>query len=422
MDLAATRDANNPVSLTAVCCAHPMILKAALRYGKSNNIPILIEATCNQVNHEGGYTGMRPQDFVDQVRRIADEEQFDLAHLILGGDHLGPNPWRKLDAADAMDQAELMVRAFAEAGFNKFHLDASMRCADDPEVLEEEEIARRAARLAQAIEEVCRNRQGLALPVYIIGTEVPPPGGANHALDEVLPTDPQAALNTIAMHRSVFHEAGLDEAFSRVVALVVQPGVEFGDVNVHQYKPENATGLAEVLKSEPSLCFEAHSTDYQSAASLEQLARDGYRIQKVGPWLSFALREALYSLDSIASELDPEYPPQALKTAMESLMQEQPENWQDHYSGTEREQYLSRHYSYSDRIRYYWTSPKAEKAVTRLLTSLADHAIPETLVSQYLPACWQRSMGNTLSADVLILDTIEMALKNYPTPNPVTTA
>ncbi|NND71082.1 MAG: tagatose-bisphosphate aldolase, partial [Rhodothermales bacterium] len=293
LDLAATRDAHNPVSLTAVCCAHPMILKAALRYGRRRNIPVLIEATCNQVNHEGGYTGMRPQDFVDQVTRIAHEEQFDLAHLILGGDHLGPNPWRREKAHDAMEQAEHMVRAFAEAGFNKFHLDASMRCADDPEALEEEEIARRAARLAQAIEEVCRHRQGSA-PVYIIGTEVPPPGGANHALDDVLPTDPQAALNTIAMHRRVFHEAGLDEAFARVVALVVQPGVEFGDVNVHQYKPENATGLAAVLESEPSLCFEAHSTDYQSAASLERLARDGYRIQKVGPWLSFALREALY--------------------------------------------------------------------------------------------------------------------------------
>ncbi|NND93063.1 MAG: tagatose-bisphosphate aldolase, partial [Granulosicoccus sp.] len=314
-----------------------------------------------------------------------------------------------------------MVRAFAEAGFNKFHLDASMRCADDPEALDEEEIARRAARLAQTIEEVCRNRQGSA-PVYIIGTEVPPPGGANHALDDVLPTDPEAALNTIATHRRVFHEAGLNEAFARVVALVVQPGVEFGDVNVHQYKPENAKGLAKVLESEPSLCFEAHSTDYQSADSLERLARDGYRIQKVGPWLSFAMREALYSLDSIASELDPEYPPRSLMSAMESLMLEQPENWQDHYSGTDREQYLSRHYSYSDRIRYYWTSSKADEAVTRLLKTLSGHVIPETLISQYLPACWQRSMGNSLSAEALILDTIELALMNYPTPNPLTTA
>jgi D-tagatose-1,6-bisphosphate aldolase subunit GatZ/KbaZ len=398
-----------------------MILKVALRYGRSRNIPVLIEATCNQVNHEGGYTGMRPQDFVDQVARIAREEQFDSAHLILGGDHLGPNPWRKLNAHDAMNQAELMVRAFAEAGFNKFHLDASMRCADDPEVLDEDDIAQRAARLAKAIEEVCQNRSGSA-PVYIIGTEVPPPGGANHALDRVLPTDPQSALNTIAKHRRVFHEAGLDDAFDRVVALVVQPGVEFGDVNVHQYKPENATGLAAVLESETSLCFEAHSTDYQSAASLDRLARDGYRIQKVGPWLSFALREALYGLDSIASELDPDYPRQALKAAMESLMQEHPEHWQDHYSGTEREQYLKRHYSYSDRIRYYWTYPKAEQAVSKLLETLSSHVIPETLISQYLPACWQRSMGNSLTAHVLIMDTIEMALMNYPTPKPVTSA
>ena len=414
MDLAATRDADNYVSQTAVCYAHPMILRAALRYGKRKNIPILIEATCNQVNHEGGYTGMRPQDFVDQVKRIVRDEQFDLEHLILGGDHLGPNPWRKLDAVDAMKQAILMAKAFAQAGFNKFHLDASMRCADDPEILEEEEIARRAARLAKAIEEVCKDRQGLPSPVYIIGTEVPPPGGANHVLDTVLPTDPEAALNTVATHRKVFSEAGLDDAFARVVGLVVQPGVEFGDVNVHQYKPENATGLSGVLEAEPALCFEAHSTDYQSAISLERLARDGYRIQKVGPWLSFALREALYGLDLIASELNFEYPHGALKTVMETLMLEH-QHWQDHYLGSEAEQYLSRHYSYSDRIRYYWTSPKAEEAVNLLLKTLSGLSIPETLISQYLPPCWCRSMSNSPTAETLVLDYIELALANYPT-------
>jgi len=392
-----------------------MIIKAALRYGRKNAMPVLIEATCNQVNHQGGYTGMQPQDFTDLVMRIAQEEQFDTSQLILGGDHLGPNPWRKLSALEAMDQAELMAIAYAEAGFNKFHLDASMRCADDPEVLHEGVVAKRAARLAFAIEGATRIKDTPA-PVYVIGTEVPPPGGANHVINSVTPTDPQAAINTVATHRKVFHDMGLESAFERVIALVLQPGVEFGDVNVHQYRPEKAAGLSAILDAEPSLCFEAHSTDYQTAESLNQLACDGYRVQKVGPWLSFALREALYALDRIATEIDANYPQNALRHAMETLMTAKPVHWQDHYTGSARDMYLARHYSYSDRIRYYWAAPEAEEAVAHLFDSLSGKTIPETLISQYLPASWRLSMTTPLSPEDLVLAEIERALENYPLP------
>ncbi len=54
------------------------------------------------------------------------------AGLILGGDHLGPNPWTRLPADQAMEKAAAMVAAYAAAGFTKIHLDASMACADDP--------------------------------------------------------------------------------------------------------------------------------------------------------------------------------------------------------------------------------------------------------------------------------------------------
>lgn len=420
VSLARTRGHDNTAAIASVCCAHPMILRSAIRYARQSDMPLLVEATCNQVNHQGGYTGMRPQDFVSNLHCIADEEGFDRARLLLGGDHLGPNPWRGESAALAMEQAERMLEAYAEAGFNKIHLDASMRCADDPEQLDGLLIAQRAARLAAVVEKVCRQRQ-LPTPVYVIGTEVPPPGGANHVLDQVEPTDPQAAMETIETHRQVFHEAGLQDAFSRVIALVVQPGVEFGDVNVHQYKPEQASALRDVLDAEPSLCFEAHSTDYQTLESLHALARDGYRIQKVGPWLSFALREALYALDDIAAELLPDYPSGSLKQAMESLMLEYPAHWQAHYTGSARERYLKRHYSYSDRIRYYWTEPAAQAAVAHLLDTLSAVQIPDTLISQYLPASWRQSMESSCSAEQLLMNAVESALKNYPLPDSSTT-
>ncbi|WP_163362694.1 class II D-tagatose-bisphosphate aldolase non-catalytic subunit, partial [Escherichia coli] len=74
----------------------------------------------------GGYTGMTPVDFVVFVETIAREEGFDRTNLIFGGDHLGPNPWRKLPAEEAMAKAEAMVIDYIQAGFTKIHLDASM--------------------------------------------------------------------------------------------------------------------------------------------------------------------------------------------------------------------------------------------------------------------------------------------------------
>jgi tagatose-1,6-bisphosphate aldolase non-catalytic subunit AgaZ/GatZ len=92
--LADLRTKGTPRGITSVCSAHPVVLRAALRHGAQPGRTVLIEATCNQVNHRGGYTGMVPADFAALVARIAAEEGCPMEQVILGGDHLGPNPWR----------------------------------------------------------------------------------------------------------------------------------------------------------------------------------------------------------------------------------------------------------------------------------------------------------------------------------------
>jgi D-tagatose-bisphosphate aldolase class II non-catalytic subunit len=382
--LARDYQAGRVRGITSVCSAHPAVIRATLREGVRTGDTVLIEATCNQVNHEGGYTGMKPADFRRFVEGIAVEVGFDIAKLILGGDHLGPNPWRSQPAEAALAKAEIMVAAYVAAGFNKIHLDASMGCAGEPEGLDDETTAHRAARLAKVAENAAREA-GLPMPLYIIGTEVPTPGGALHELDDVPPTAAAAAKKTIATHRRIFSEQGLDEAFARVIGLVVQPGVEFGHESVVVYRPERARELIAVLKDEPQFVFEAHSTDYQPEAALAALVEDGFPILKVGPGLTFALRQTLYGLDLIASELDASYGGRALAEAMERLMLAEPGNWQRYYPGTADEQHVLRHYSYSDRIRYYWPHEQAEQAVERLMRTLAGRAIPLPLIAQFLP-------------------------------------
>jgi D-tagatose-1,6-bisphosphate aldolase subunit GatZ/KbaZ len=369
------------IGITSVCSAHPDVIGSALRLGRDRGLAVLIEATCNQVNQDGGYTGMTPMDFRRFVEGIAAKTGFDTANLILGGDHLGPNPWKDLGAAQALDKARTMVAAFAAAGFEKIHLDCSMGCAGEAIALDDDVTAARAADLAGVAEQ-----HAVRVPVYVIGTEVPVPGGALEEVDHLQVTSAAAARATVDIHWHAFAAAGQQAAFERVVGLVVQPGVEFGNQNVVAYDPAAATHLSRSLQDLPGLVFEAHSTDYQSADALTALVRDGFAILKVGPGLTFALREALYGLDHIADELDSGG--LTLRPAMEALMTRTPGHWAKYYPGTEVEQRIQRHYSYSDRIRYYWTQPQAQAAVASLMARLGDRTLPETLISQYLAAAW----------------------------------
>src|SRR3546814_5159596 len=141
----------------------------------------------------------------------------DWSSDVCSSDLLGPNPWTSLDATAAMDKAEVMVAAYVAAGFRKIHLDCSMACRGDPEPLPEAEIVRRAIRLCQAAE-AAHARVGGEPPVYVIGTEVPVPGGATEAIEGLAVTTPQAALATIEAHRQAFVAAGLDAAWQRVIA------------------------------------------------------------------------------------------------------------------------------------------------------------------------------------------------------------
>lgn len=404
--LSARRRDGHPAGITSVCSAHELVIEATLLQAIEDDGEALIEATCNQVNQEGGYTGMQPAGFRDFVHGIADRVGFERSRIILGGDHLGPNPWKHLPAPEAMARACDMIAAYAAAGFEKLHLDASMGCRGEPATLADDEIARRAASLAARAEASATGR-----PVYIVGTEIPTPGGATEALDHLQPTTPEAVLATYAVHERAFRDVG--EAWKRVIAIVVQPGVEFGHEDVAIYDPARARTLSAALDAMPGLVYEAHSTDYQPPSSLRRLVQDGFAILKVGPGLTFALREALYGLDAIAEILRPGGA--SLADAMERLMVSQPRHWQTHYPGTPAEQRVLRHYSYSDRIRYYWPQDEARAATGALMARLEGVKIPETLISQYLPRLHGQVLRRMIepTARTLLIEAVRCVLRDY---------
>ena len=409
--LAVARHQKRPFGIYSVCSAHPWVIEAAIDQALEDGSDLLIEATSNQVNHRSGYTGMQPDDFRRLVYEIAARKGLDKSRLILGGDHLGPNPWQRQPAAEAMSEAKEMVEAYVRAGFQKIHLDASMSCGDDLHPLPGETVARRAAALCAVAEKAAGEQK----PVYVIGTEVPVPGGATESLAELSVTSREAASETIAVHRRVFEEAGIALVWPRVIALVVQPGVEFNHDSVVDYAPERATHLAALLDEEPGIVFEAHSTDYQRPQAYRALVHDGFAILKVGPALTFAMREALEALSLIEAELVSPGKCSRLMDVLEQVMLDDPRNWEHHYTGDERAQRLLRRYSYSDRIRYYWNDARAKQAVETLMANLCKITIPETLLSAFLPDqyCSVRTGSLKLDAHSIILHRVREVMGVY---------
>ncbi|MCE9898662.1 tagatose-bisphosphate aldolase subunit KbaZ [Raoultella terrigena] len=399
----------------AVCSAHPLVLEAAIRYARAQQAPLLIEATSNQVDQFGGYTGMTPTDFRGFVCQLASSLDFPLSQLILGGDHLGPNRWQNLPAAQAMANADDLIKSYVAAGFKKIHLDCSMSCEGDPLPLTDEIVADRAARLAKIAEETCREHFGESDLVYVIGTEVPVPGGAHETLTELQVTTPDAARATLEAHRHAFAKQGLSHIWPRIIGLVVQPGVEFDHNNVIDYQPQKAVALSAMVEAYDTLVFEAHSTDYQTPQALRQLVKDHFAILKVGPALTFALREALFSLAAIEEELQPAKACSGLRHVLENVMLDRPEYWQSHYHGDGNARRLARGYSYSDRVRYYWPDSQIDEAFARLVRNLADWPIPLPLISQYMPLQYIKVREGDLKAAPreLIIDHIQDILQQY---------
>jgi D-tagatose-1,6-bisphosphate aldolase subunit GatZ/KbaZ len=352
-----------PRGIASVCSAHPLVLQAAFEHALAEGGSVLVESTSNQVNQDGGYTGVTPSEFVVFVARLAAQAGLPAERVVLGGDHLGPHPFASERGALAMA----------------------------PGALSDEVAAERTAELAAAAETATVERPArVRLPVYVIGTEVPTPGGQAGEHAGPVPTRVEDAQRGLELTRAAFARKGLEAAWQRVLAQVVQPGVEFGDDVVYRYEPRAAAQLRAFSESQERLVFEAHSTDYQTEAALGALVADHFAILKVGPELTFALREALFALEAMERELFEGRRPErlsGLRQALEHAMTGEPRHWKAHYGEADEQTLrLRRAFSLSDRARYYWPVPEVRQAVARLFANLDGAHVPSGVVRQHFSA------------------------------------
>lgn len=420
-DMLTDRKKGINCGIASFCTANELAIEACMQQAQKKGEPVLIEATANQVNQFGGYTGMKPADFRDFVYEIADKTGYPRENIILGGDHLGPLTWSSETEESAMEKSKELVRLFVLAGFKKIHLDTSMRLAEDAKdkPLADEAIARRGVILygvcEEAYQELLRQNKEELRPVYIIGSEVPIPGGAQEKEDSVSVTKPEALQKTAAVYREEFKKAGKEEGFSHVIGVVVQPGVEFGDAECFRYNRLKAEKLTKTAREMEGIVLEGHSTDYQPKEALREMVEDGIAILKVGPALTFALREGLFALDSMEQELIEEEKRAGFVKTLEKVMLEKPENWKKYYPGNENEQRMKRKYSYSDRIRYYLTEPEVKAAMEQLFGNMDSAELPLSLLHQYMPLQSSKVQNGTLLIDAreLVKDCVAAVIADY---------
>jgi len=413
-----------PAGIYSACSANEYVLSAVLEAGRENSTPVLIEATANQCNQFGGYTGMKPADFMSFVKQLAKKSALPPELLIMGGDHLGPLTWQNESEDSAMRKSEELVSLYVSAGFTKIHVDTSMRVADDDKNarLSDEIIANRTVRLVKAAEAAYARMKPdfpqAPEPLYIIGSEVPIPGGAQeHEGDQeesVEVTTPEQFSATYETFKEVFRANRLEEAFSRVIGVVVQPGVEFGDDEIMEYDREKAAALTNRLKRYPGIVFEGHSTDYQTRGKLKQMVEDGIAILKVGPALTFYLREAFFALTDIEKELC-SGSLSNFKEVLDNEMIANPGNWIKHYSGSDKELSFKRKYSLSDRCRYYFPAKNVNDSLGRLIANIDSSNAPISLLSQFLPTALARlrESGAAITAENLIKARVKDCIEDY---------
>jgi D-tagatose-1,6-bisphosphate aldolase subunit GatZ/KbaZ len=418
-DLVNRNRASGEGGIYAVCSAHPWVIDAAIHQAMEDDSLLLVESTSSQVNQLGGYTGQTPAQFADFVHSAARRMGLPKNRILLGGDHLGPFPWRTTASSRALKKARELVRACVLAGYGKIHLDASMACADDAKVVPEHIVAQRAAMLCEAAEEALKDSPpGAFPPLYVIGTEVPAPGGESASGEPPVVTTVESLHQTLQIFQQAFEQKGLSAAWQRVVGVVVQPGVEFGNDLVIEYDRSRASSLSAGLPRSPALVYEAHSTDYQSPGALAQMVKDHFAILKVGPWLTFAFREAVFALSAIEGDLLAGRKSSRLSRVREVLdraMLRKPADWRSYYHGNESQLRLARAYSYSDRCRYYWHEPAVQTEIRRLLGNLKKHPFPLTLVSQYLPQEYEPIRAGQIKPqpEAIIRYHIQLVLRTY---------
>ncbi|MBP5637801.1 MAG: class II D-tagatose-bisphosphate aldolase, non-catalytic subunit [Bacteroidales bacterium] len=164
-----------PRTIFAACPNSPTVIRASLRAAKRNNAPIYFAATLNQIDCDGGYTGMTQEQFCRLVRFETERVNFT-GPVIVAIDHGGP--WlkdkqrtEKWSVEDAMNGVKKSFEAAVLAGYDLIHVDPTVDInVPKGEIIDIHVVAARTVELIAHVEKF-RKEKGIAPISYEVGTE-----------------------------------------------------------------------------------------------------------------------------------------------------------------------------------------------------------------------------------------------------------
>lgn len=359
----ALRAAGTEITLLAVCPNSDAVLEAAIKVAATNNMPMLLAATLNQVDRDGGYTGWTPRALVARMKELSAKHQCS-SPLYPCLDHGGP--WLKdahtrdrLSFEETMAEVKASLTACLEAGYTMLHIDPTVdRTLSGVPPPIDLVVERTAELIAHA--EVEQERLGLPPVSYEVGTEEVH-GGL---------VDLDSFGRFLAGLQDRLVDLGLAHAWPCFIV-----GKVGTDLHTTTFDPESARRLHARVVPLGSL-IKGHYTDW--VANPAAYPATGMGGANVGPEFTATELQALYELCAREARSVENQPSPALsgfKAALESAVVDS-NRWQKWLSHQEigrrfdeltpsRQQWLV-----ATGARYVWTDPRVLAARQRLYNNL----------------------------------------------------
>lgn len=161
-------------TIFAACPNSLAVIRAALKSAKRSNAPIKFAATLNQVDLDGGYTGLTPQEFVRTIRLNATKLNVT-SPVIIAIDHGGPwlkdlHKSEKWEYSRTMSAVKKSFEAAVAAGYDLIHVDPTVDITTCGKNISIEIVAERTLELISHTENF-RRKNNFPRIAYEVGTE-----------------------------------------------------------------------------------------------------------------------------------------------------------------------------------------------------------------------------------------------------------
>ena len=297
-----------PRTIFAACPNSPTVIRASIRAAKRNNAPIYFAATLNQIDCDGGYTGMTQEAFCRTVRFETERVNFT-GPVIVAIDHGGP--WlkdkqrtEKWSTEDAMNGVKKSFEAAVLAGYDLIHVDPTVDInVPKGQIIDIHLVAARTVELISHVEKF-RKERGLPEISYEVGTEEVHGGLADEATFDTFIDDLRKGLIG----------AGLSDVWPCFI--VGKVGTDLDTTIFDGAVARNLTAKVRPLGS----YIKGHYTD--DVANPEESPRCGMGAANVGPEFTMSEYRALCELEQMEKKLEAEGKVAVLSNMRDTLLAE----------------------------------------------------------------------------------------------------